>query len=293
MNIVSYTLLFLAMLPVKTDLPHEMFRLCPGARRSFFCRMKCRASSTQTQTNESTDMTSGYYHSNKQTNSDKKYVVVQCSGYLKSKIGIDDQEMDADGESCNMTCLVAVAKIPLTTLKFNQSSGVTTNARLKPVQFTSRHATDGKFLFVDHRYIQYFVCLLIFQIFQEQKSFSHTNKIQYRSFVNVNFWFILQGHIGAWFFITGAARNQRLWVLSAWWHCWLGWSAQNCIANKWQNHHGHLSFPHQRQWLHTRTNRVEIVQESMDQRYRIFDCQKYSYIVINISFFQYQYALLE
>lgn len=157
MNTVFHTLLFLAMLPVRTDLPHELSRLCPGARRSFFCRMKCRTSASQPQSNESSEMMSGYYQRNQQTNSDKKYVVVQCTGYLKSKIGLNDQEMDGDGESCNMTCLVAIAKIPLTTLQFNHTSGTSKNAHLKPVQFISRHSTDGKFLFVDHRYTIYII----------------------------------------------------------------------------------------------------------------------------------------
>lgn len=133
---------YVAMLPVKTDMSHDLPHMCPGARRSFFCRMRCHLGP-----NEPAEMMSGYYQQNNPSN-DKKYVVVEFLGYLKSRTDIDDPELNADGGSRNMTCFLAIAKKPV---PFNQITKWGTNALPHPVQFMSRHATDGKFLSIDNR----------------------------------------------------------------------------------------------------------------------------------------------
>lgn len=167
------------MLPVKhSDVPQGATRLCPGARRSFFCRMKCKSS---VQVKEEHDpVTSGCHRRNKKQQPDKKFSVIQCTGYLKSwapaKIGLEpEQESEAEGD-CNLSlsCLVAVGRLVDFNNGFfkpniqkvnangsnniNSSSGSNNNSNnnippdaLRNIQFTSRHAMDGKFLFVDQR----------------------------------------------------------------------------------------------------------------------------------------------
>ncbi|XP_012279375.1 protein cycle isoform X2 [Orussus abietinus] len=143
------------MLPVKTDMPQGMSRLCPGARRSFFCRMKRKVDGARCgdpQVKEEADTTTGCPRRKKQQSADWKYCVIQCTGYLKSwapaKIGLEEQETEVEGETCNLSCLVAVGRVqpPL-----SAPTSASRRPQLRSVEFVSRHAMDGKFLFVDQR----------------------------------------------------------------------------------------------------------------------------------------------
>ncbi|KAK4877542.1 hypothetical protein RN001_010048 [Aquatica leii] len=137
------------MLPLKTDVPQGASRLCPGAKRSFFCRMKCKVLG---QIKEEADTTTGS-HRRRKHSSDKHYNVIHCTGYLKSwaptKIGLEDQESEGD-DTCNLSCLVAVGRI-LPHIPSNISTVAQNKMTTRPIQFISRHALDGKFVFVDQR----------------------------------------------------------------------------------------------------------------------------------------------
>ncbi|XP_043286028.1 aryl hydrocarbon receptor nuclear translocator-like protein 1 isoform X3 [Venturia canescens] len=144
------------MLPVKTDVPQGVSRLCPGARRSFFCRMKRKldvtGSSEESQVKEEAYTGTRCHRRKKQQTVDWKYCVIHCTGYLKSwapaKIGLEEHEGDGDGEGCSLSCLVAVGRIQPALPSLSRGPNA---APLKTVEFISRHAIDGKFLFVDQR----------------------------------------------------------------------------------------------------------------------------------------------
>uniref|UniRef100_A0A8D8M7E2 Protein cycle n=2 Tax=Cacopsylla melanoneura TaxID=428564 RepID=A0A8D8M7E2_9HEMI len=83
---------------------------------------------------------------------DRKYSVIQCTGYLKSwapaKMGLEESEEGEGGETCTLSCLVAVGRV---LAPADKARILNKQVNLRPVQFLSRHALDGKFLFIDQR----------------------------------------------------------------------------------------------------------------------------------------------
>jgi len=180
------------LLPLKGgEVPQSISRLHPGARRVFLCRMKCKPSLLPIIKQED-DITPdpllnqkyGESSSNpgkrkKCGNPDKKYVSIQCTGYIKSwpltKIGLEaESDFDSDSDACNMNCLVAVGRIQPTyqaTIKDCAERGRTT---AEDVLFVSRHGIDGNFLYVDQR-----VTLMLGYMPQELVGTSFYEHVQY------------------------------------------------------------------------------------------------------------------
>ncbi|XP_039763204.1 protein cycle isoform X2 [Pararge aegeria] len=137
------------MLPVKSMVSGAS-RLCAGARRSFFCRIKCRPATVITATSGGAARVKEEHSQPKARKlADKKYCVVQCTGYLKSWAPANISETGdgaADESDCNLSCLVAVGRClaDLTPL-------VAPAPHKRSLAFASRHTTDSKFVFVDQR----------------------------------------------------------------------------------------------------------------------------------------------
>uniref|UniRef100_A0A673L4K0 Aryl hydrocarbon receptor nuclear translocator-like protein 1 n=1 Tax=Sinocyclocheilus rhinocerous TaxID=307959 RepID=A0A673L4K0_9TELE len=131
-------------LPVKTDITPGPSRLCSGARRSFFCRMKCNRPSVKMEDKDFPSTCS------KKKADRKSFCTIHSTGYLKSwpptKMGLDDDN-EPDNEGCNLSCLVAIGRLHPHIIPQPMNSDI----RVKPTEYVSRHAIDGKFVFVDQR----------------------------------------------------------------------------------------------------------------------------------------------
>ncbi|KAM9401994.1 basic helix-loop-helix ARNT-like protein 2 isoform 5-T5 [Salvelinus alpinus] len=121
------------------DLPVGAVQLCTGARRSFFCRMK--HSRTVMKTEDKTIQPS----SSKKKES-QRYCTVHCTGYMRSWPSTQlDAESD-DNEFSHLSCLVAVCRVHP-----NNACQPSLEVKVKPTQFVTRFAIDGKFTFVDQQ----------------------------------------------------------------------------------------------------------------------------------------------
>ncbi|KAK0152316.1 Aryl hydrocarbon receptor nuclear translocator-like protein 2 [Merluccius polli] len=129
-------------LQVQADLPVGATRLCSGARRSFFCRMKYNKISVKVEEKE-------FQAGASKKKETQKYCTVHCTGYMRSwpssHLGVAG-EGDADKESSHFSCLVAMGRVHCYAAP--QANG---EVQVKPTEFITRYAMDGKFTFVDQR----------------------------------------------------------------------------------------------------------------------------------------------
>lgn len=128
-------------LQVQAELPVGVARLCSGARRSFFCRMKYNKVTVKEE--------KGFQAAGSKKKESQRYCTVHCTGYMRTwptrQLGTEE-EAEADKDSSHFSCLVAVGRVHPHTLP--QANG---EIKVKPTEFVTRYAMDGKFTFVDQR----------------------------------------------------------------------------------------------------------------------------------------------
>ncbi|XP_043245890.1 protein cycle-like isoform X1 [Amphibalanus amphitrite] len=136
------------LLPIPTSVSSESNSLCPGSMRSFFCRMKCGQGGGGAAAMDESDTAAGQRRQRRfSAAGDKRFKIVHCAGYLKAWVpSSGDVEKEPDEEGCNLSCLVAIGRLysQMVTAPFDA-------ANTRPLEFFSRHTTDGKFLYADQR----------------------------------------------------------------------------------------------------------------------------------------------
>nr|BAE16018.1 BMAL-1 [Dryophytes japonicus] len=126
-------------LPVKTDITPGASRLFSGARRSFFCRMKCNRPSVKV---EEKDFPS---NCSKKKGDRKIFCTIHSTGYLKSC-----PHQMADGTRADSEAVISAA-LSHRRLHRHSTAARQRRIRVKSTEYVSRHAIDGKFVFVDQR----------------------------------------------------------------------------------------------------------------------------------------------
>ncbi|OWF54991.1 Aryl hydrocarbon receptor nuclear translocator-like protein 1 [Mizuhopecten yessoensis] len=136
------------MLPVKTEFTHRPTptHLCSGARRAFFCQMKCGNRDMTSIKSEKDDI--DFCHRRKKSDR-KSYILIHCAGYLKSwsTSKVDIGETDEADDNCNLSCLVAVCQVKSSLDQLQISTNDKINVR--PIEYISKHSIDGKFSYID------------------------------------------------------------------------------------------------------------------------------------------------
>ncbi|XP_039738375.1 basic helix-loop-helix ARNT-like protein 2 isoform X2 [Pteropus medius] len=115
-------------------------RVCSGSRRSFFCRIKsCKVSVKE----------EDECLPNSKKKDHRKFCTIHCTGYLRSWppniIGMEE-ERDSQKDS-NFTCLIAIGRLHPYIVPQNSGEMI----KVKPTEFITRFAMNGKFVYVDQR----------------------------------------------------------------------------------------------------------------------------------------------
>ncbi|XP_053410038.1 basic helix-loop-helix ARNT-like protein 2 isoform X3 [Nycticebus coucang] len=124
---------------------HSHFRtgrmhMYSGSRRSFFCRIKsCKISVKEEHE----------CFPNSKKKELRKFYTIHCTGYLRSWppgiVGMEE-ERDMKKDNSNFNCLVAIGRLHPYIVP--QNSG---EIKVKPTEFITRFAMNGKFVYVDQR----------------------------------------------------------------------------------------------------------------------------------------------
>nr|XP_055213977.1 basic helix-loop-helix ARNT-like protein 2 isoform X9 [Gorilla gorilla gorilla] len=129
-----------AGLQVHSNLHTGRTRVYSGSRRSFFCRIKsCKISVKEEH---------GCLPNSKKKEH-RKFYTIHCTGYLRSWppniVGMEE-ERNSKKDNSNFTCLVAIGRLQPYIVP--QNSG---EINVKPTEFITRFAVNGKFVYVDQR----------------------------------------------------------------------------------------------------------------------------------------------